>query len=126
MENQLVYLFIVSVIILITGIYLFFLFRRKLNDYIWVVLLLVGLLVYPGTLVHYGTLLLFIIFQFFDEKIQLGFKQYFSVPIVAVFYYLSAISAFTAICFLLGLIILKSFITLNHCVILPKTIKMNI
>lgn len=121
-ENPSTYFFIIAGIILIAGAYLIFLSGKRLYDYICAILLLVGLLIYPGTLIHYGTLLLFIIFQFFDEKNQLGFKEYFTIIIVAIFYYLSTISVFTAICFLLCLVIIKSLSSLKPASILNKAI----
>ncbi len=123
LKNPLIYLSIVTGIILFTGVYLFLLTRKHHYDYIWSVLLLIGLLIYPGTLNHYGTLLLFIIPQFFNEKSELGLNRYYALPIIIIFYYLSAISVFTAICFLLGLIILKSFISITEKPILPKLIQ---
>ena len=82
--------------------------RRALDDYILVFLLLVGLLIYPGTLSYYGVLLLFIIFQFFEEEGQLGFNGYVTTGIVAIFYYLSTFSTFLCICFLLSMVLFKS------------------
>lgn len=111
MDKPLIYLYILSCVFLITVFYLFFyLLKRILYDYIWAVLLLVSLMLYPGTLSHYGVLLLFIIFQLFNEKKQLGFSMYLSIPIIGIFYYLSSVSLFSSISFLLIIIIIKSFL----------------
>jgi hypothetical protein len=59
--NSIVYIYILSGTLLLTTIYLVYLVKRKLYDYVWVVLLLIGLLLYPGTLSYYGVLLLFIV-----------------------------------------------------------------
>lgn len=103
-----IYLYISIGVFLLTAFYLFYLLKRKLYDFIWVILLLVCLMLYPGTLTHYGVLLLFIIFQFFDEKKQLGFNIYLNILIIGIFYYLSSVSVFTCICFLLIITLLKS------------------
>ena len=108
-DKPMLYLSIIGGILIITGIYLLFLLKRKLYDFIWPTLLLVGLLIYAGTLSYYGVLLLFIIFQFFDEKKQSGFNIYLNIGIIGSFYFLSTISVFSSICFLLIVIILKSF-----------------
>lgn len=102
------YTYIVMGIGLMTVGYLFYLLKRKLYDYLWVSLLLIAIMIYPGTLRHYGVPLLFIIFQFFDSKKQLGFKSYLNIPIITIFYCLSAFSVFTSICFLLIVVVFKS------------------
>lgn len=99
--------------LLLTAAYLFYLVKRKLYDYVWVVLLLVGLIFYPGTLSYYAVLLLFIIFQFFDENKKLGFGMFLNIGIIAIFAYLSTVSVFTCICFLLALVVLKSLYNPN-------------
>ena len=110
------YIYIAAGVLFITIPYLLFLLKRKLHDYIWAVLLMVGLILYPATLDHYGVLLLFILFQFFDEKEQLGFSVYLNIPIIGIFYCLSSYSVFTSIWFLLIIVILKSL------ELFPKTI----
>jgi hypothetical protein len=104
-----IYSIISFVIFILTIFYVKFLFQRKLFDYIWSILLIVTLLVYPNTWNHYGVLLLFILFQFFDTKGQLGFNMYWAIPIITFFYLLITLSLFAANCFLLFTIILKSF-----------------
>jgi hypothetical protein len=107
-DNHIVYTCTLIAGLLLTAMYLAYLLKRKLYDYIWVVLLLAGLIFYPGTLSNYGVLLLFIIFQFFDEKKPLGLNIYTNIPMICVFYYLSSVSVFSCICFLLAVIIFKS------------------
>lgn len=108
LSNPMTYIYIVAMIFSVAIFYLFYLLKNQLYDYLFPVLLLIALVVYPGTLSHYGVLLLFITFQFFDEKKQLGFVPYLSIPIIGVFYFLSTFSIFTTICFLFLIIILKS------------------
>lgn len=113
LESSNIFIFIASGIFLVTTIFMIVLLKRRLYDYIWVILLLVGLLLYPGTLSYYGTLLLFIIFQFFDENNQLGFKRSLSIPIIGIFFFLSSVSVFSTILFLLLVIVIKSIFTSN-------------
>ena len=108
LDKPLTYIYISIGVLLITLAYLLFLVKRKLYDYIWAILLLIGLILYPGTLSYYGVLLLFIIFQFFDKKNQLGFSAFWNIPIIGIFYCLSTFSVFTSICFLLIVVISKS------------------
>lgn len=107
-NEPMVYLYIVGGVLFVTGVYLFFLLKKKLYGFIWAILLLVGLLIYPATLSHYSVVLLFIVFQFFDKKTPLGFSSYLNIPIIGILYFLCWISVFSAICFLLGLLIIKS------------------
>jgi hypothetical protein len=88
--------------------YLLLLTKRGLYDYLMPFLLLIGMLLYPGTLSYYGVLLLFIIFQFFDEESMLRFNAYATTAIVSVFYILSTFSTFLCICFLLVVLLFKS------------------
>jgi hypothetical protein len=100
------------------GMFSIYLLKRKRYDYIWAILLLVGLLVYPGTLSYYGVLLLFIVFQFFDGTKQLGFKnKYLNTVLIGIFYYLSSVSVFSVIIFLLLILIFKSLQNLNKKVL---------
>lgn len=102
------YIYILLGFVLLTGLYLAYLVKRKLYDYILPVLLLVGLLLYPGTLSYYAVHLFFIIFQFFNEKKQLGFSWGWTVLIIGTVYLLSVVSVFAAIIFLMAILILKS------------------
>lgn len=112
-EKPFLFICIVSVILITALLYIIYLKSKKLYDYIWAVLLLIGLILYPGTLSHYAVLLLFIIFQFIDKK-QLGFNSIIMVPIVGAFYFLSIKLTFAAICFLLLVIIIKSIYSLKE------------
>ncbi len=103
------YMFISIGIIALTGIFLLYLSKKKLYDNIWAILLLVGLIVYPGTLGHYGVLLLFIIYQFFYKRSSLAFTPIFNLLIILIFYCLNLISLFLTIFCLLVLVIYKSF-----------------
>ena len=108
LDRPSVYTYISIGILLLTGLYLLFLLKRKLYDYILVVLLLVGLFLYPGTLSYYGVVLLFVVFQFFNEKNQFGFSSYLCIPITGIAYYLCTFNIFPCICFFLTIIVLKS------------------
>lgn len=102
------YILISSVILLLAGIFTLYLLKKRLYDNILAVLLLIGLMLYPGTLSHYGVVLLFILFSFFDKKSSYFFHGYFLFFIVGLFYFLMSYSLFLTICFLLILIIHKS------------------
>jgi glycosyl transferase family 87 len=110
MEESSAYVYIAAVILLLTAVYLLFLIRKKLYDYILAVLLLVALLLYPGTLNFYGVVLLIIIFQFFSEKNELGFNQYRNFFIIGIVYALSTYFLFSCVCFLLAILMLKSLV----------------
>jgi hypothetical protein len=106
------YIVVILVIALLSALYIRFLATRRLYDYMLAFLLLIGLLIYPGTLSYYGVVLLFIIFQFFNRTNQLGLKDPFlTTIIVAVFYWLTTFSIFLAICFLLFIIVFESIRT---------------
>ena len=102
------YIFISIAVLILTGIFILYLSKKKLYDNIWAILLLIGLSIYPGTLDHYGVLLLFISYQFFDRQNSLGLNPYVNIIIIGLFYFLCSFSLFTTICFLLILIIYKS------------------
>lgn len=110
MDESSAYVYIAIVILMLTAVYLLFLIRKKLYDYILAVLLLVALLLYPGTLNFYGVVLLIVIYQFFDDKNQLGFNQYRNFLIIGIVYALSTYFLFSCICFLLAIIVLKSLV----------------
>lgn len=107
-ENPFVYLIIVALLLTIIVGYLLFLFKQKQYDYIWVVLLLAGLISYPGTLSHYAVLLFFIIFQFFNTNKPLGINMNLNIPLIGIFYLISTVSVFSALCFLLAIVIIIS------------------
>lgn len=108
LESPLAFGITVFGIIILTLTYLFEQLKKRQFDHMWAILLLVGLLLYPGTLHYYGTLLLFIIFQFFDESKQIGFKAFFTIPIIGIVYFLSTFSLFTTICFLIFILVITS------------------
>jgi len=108
LDNPKVYMVIAIVILSLTVVLLLYLLKNKLYDNIWSVLLLIGLLIYPGTLGHYGVLLLFIIPQFFDKQNKLYFNPYINILLICIFYLLMAFSVFSTICFLLLIVIYKS------------------
>ena len=107
-DKLMLYKYIMAAILAVTGVFILFLLKRKQYDFILATLLLVGLMIYPGTLSYYGVLMLFIIFQFFDEKNKLGFNVYLNIPIIGIFYYLTTYSVFLAICFLLSVIVIRA------------------
>ncbi|MGC4034398.1 MAG: glycosyltransferase family 87 protein [Chitinophagaceae bacterium] len=104
------YKYIAAGIMLFTIFYLVFLIRQKLYDYMLPVLLLIGLMVYPGTLSYYGVVLMFIMLQFFNERNQLALNAYITTGLIAVVFTLSAVSLFSCICLLLIVLIAKSLI----------------
>ncbi|HEX5111435.1 MAG TPA: glycosyltransferase 87 family protein, partial [Saprospiraceae bacterium] len=113
--KSLMYIQVVAVIVLLSVFYLVYLVRRELYEFVIPFLLVIGLLLYPGTLMYYGVLMLFIIFQFFDQRTQLAINNvYLATGIVAIFAYLSAVSTFLAICFLLLVIVVISIIPMDE------------
>jgi len=108
LENPMAYIYIIGGMLLASAGLLYYMLKKKLFDHIWAVLLLIALLLYPGTLSYYGVVMLFVIFQFFNDDRPLGFSPAYSIPIIGVFYFLSVASVFGAICFLLAIMILKS------------------
>ncbi len=109
-DDSFTYLYIAGGILLLTAVYILFLMRKRLYEYILAVLLLVALLLYPGTLNFYGVVLLIVIFQFFDDTNQLGFSQYRNLFIIPIVYALSTYFLFSFIWFLLAIIVLKSLV----------------
>jgi hypothetical protein len=103
------YFFISMAILILTGIFLLYLSKKKLYDNIWAVLLLIGLMIYPGTLGHYGVLLLFIIYQFFDTHSLPRPNTYLNILTIGIFFLLISFSLFLTICYLLIIIIMRSF-----------------
>jgi hypothetical protein len=103
-----IYLFISAVLIITTIVFSRLLIKKKLDNYVWALLLLVGLLVYPGTLSYYGVVLLFIVFQFFNKEETLGLDYRICIPVIGILFYLGFISVFASICFLLAVVLIKS------------------
>jgi hypothetical protein len=108
-DKPYVYVSIALGILSITLILLVYLNRRKQNSNIWFILLLTGLLIYPGTLSYYGALLLFVIFQIINLKEPLNLNKYSIIAIIGLFYYLNSVSVFFAICFLMIVVLIISF-----------------
>lgn len=108
-EKPFAYLIISALLLTLLVGYLVFLIKQKKYDYIWVVLLLAGLISYPGTLSHYAVLLFFIIFQFFNTNKPLGINMNLNIPVIGLFYLLSTVSVFSALFFLLSVIIISTF-----------------
>ena len=121
-DNPQAYMYLSIAILILTGIFLLYLLKKKLYNNIFSVLLLISLAIYPGTLDHYGVILLFIIFQFFNLKNSLGLKPYWCIFAIGLFYCMSSFSLFLTICFLLIFLVYKSFkptvdfkhLALNH------------
>ena len=108
-DNPHAFVYISMALLFVTGIFLLYLLKMKLYNNIFSVLLLIGLIIYPGTLDHYGILLLFIIAQFFDSKNSLNLPLVFSIATIGIFYFLISFSLFATICFLAILVVYKSF-----------------
>jgi Glycosyltransferase family 87 len=109
------YLVIAGFIMLATFIFIVYLNRKRDYSMMQYVLLLVALLIYPGTLSYYGVLLLFITYQLFE---QWGAKEneflsasIYSILLVGIFFFLSSISLFATVCFLLAVILYKSILS---------------
>ena len=109
-----VYLIISAILLGLTILFSSYLVKRKFDDIVWVLLLLVGLLIYPGTLGYYGVLLLFIMFQFFKQEQALGLNSKVVIPLIGLFYYLDSISVFVSICFLLFIVIIKTLLLMQQ------------
>lgn len=108
-DNPKSFVYISMALLLLTGIFLLYLLRMKLYNNIFSILLLIGLILYPGTLDHYGLLLLFIIVQFFESKNSLNLRPVVSIITIGVFYLLISYSLFATICCLAILVVYKSF-----------------
>lgn len=104
------FLFILIIILILSFVLvlLFKLLHKKQTDLLWFLLLLTGLLIYPGTLRYYGVSLLFIVFQLFNGKNSIGLNALIIIPFVGLLYYLVSYSVFGSICFLLLFIVLSS------------------
>lgn len=105
LDSPVIYLVIFLTILVSAFVYSIYLFRRNLKTQVWVVLMLTGLLIYPGTLSYYSVILLFIILPLVVEKIQL---PALIIPSVGFFYYLSTISVFALISFLFVIVLVDS------------------
>lgn len=113
-ENPQVYFIIAAALISITGLFTIYLQKKGLQEIIWAVLLLVGLLIYPGTLSYYAATLFFVIFQFFDKEKALNLDLRIVIPIIGILTFINSISVFACICILLIIVITKTFWLLKH------------
>ena len=114
LDKPYIFFIISSTLLAITIQFSRYLLKKKLVDHVWALLLLVGLLIYPGTLSYYGVVLLFIIFQFFNKERPLGLDYRICIPVIAILFYLSSVSVFASICFLLIIVIFKSLWQIIH------------
>ncbi|MCZ2457999.1 MAG: DUF2029 domain-containing protein [Chitinophagales bacterium] len=108
LEKPVVYTVIVSGILVMTGLYLVFLVWKKLFDFILPVLASVGLLIYPGTLSPYGVILIFVIAQLLNKGHSINIPSWWGILLIGIFYYLDAVSLFSAICLLIIFLVLRS------------------
>ncbi len=106
--NSLTFMVVSFLIIIISAVFLFFLYKKKYFDTIWVTLLLCGLIIYPATLSYYGVLCLFIIPHFFDEKSELFLNPSFGIIIVTATIFLCTINFFSALIFLSAVVFFKT------------------
>lgn len=107
-NNTSTYAYITIGILFLAGMYMLFILKKRLFDFILPTLLLLGLLLYPATQSFYSALLLFIIFLFFDQNSQINFSPYVNILIVGAVYSLCTFSVFSSLCFLLSVLIIKS------------------
>ena len=114
LDKPLIYLIISATLLGMTILFSRYLLKRNMNDNVWALLLLVGLLVYPGTLNYYGVVLLFIIFQFFKQEQPLGLPMAYTIPIIGILYYLNSVSVFACICLLLIIVIFKTLLQIKQ------------
>jgi hypothetical protein len=112
-DNPQIYFIIAAVLLSLTGLFTVFLQKKDLEEVIWSVLLLVGLLIYPGTLSYYAATLFFVVFQFFDKKEALHLDFRLVIPIIGLLTYINSISVFACICFLLIIVIAKTIWLVN-------------
>lgn len=103
-----IYLLIVTVITILTILFSAFLYKKKLFNNVWALLLIIGLLIYPGTLNYYSVVLLFIVFHFIKKENALSLDFKLSIPIIGILYYFDSVSVFASICFMLIIIVSKS------------------
>ncbi len=118
-EKVYVFTYISIAGLVLTAGYVYFLVRKKLYDHIWATLILAALILYPNTQNTYGVLLLFIIYQFFDKKNQLGSNVYVSILLVGAFFYLSTFWVFGSMCLLLAIVVVKSLRAITPIGIIP-------
>jgi hypothetical protein len=108
------YTFVLLIVFAVALIFLIYLLKKGLYDFMWSFLLLIGLLVYPGTLSYYGTLLVFITGQFFSNDSQLRLSPLFGITCTTICFSLASFTLFGCILFLLGLLIFKIIFHSTH------------
>ncbi|HVZ96511.1 MAG TPA: glycosyltransferase family 87 protein [Chitinophagaceae bacterium] len=108
------FLLIISLIVITASVYFYVLIKRKKTDYIWASLLLLTLLIYPGTIFYYGVLLFFIVAQFFDEKNALFVKKPYVNTIFICVFMLFGGALFYLIWVLLIIVFIKSIIDIRQ------------
>jgi len=104
-----IYMTISMIILGLTTMVILLLRKKNKAGLIWVYLLLVGLLLYPGTLTYYGVILLFIVFSFMFDEMGNSIKPWIYIPLMGIFFLLSSLSVFLLICFLLLVSVLITF-----------------
>lgn len=109
LNNPFLYILIAVLLLGFILLLIWHLQKKKNNEFILPLLLLIGLLIYPGTLGYYGVLLLFVTFQFFQREQPLEINSYLLIPVIGLYNFLNIFSVFTCICFLLLIVIYKSF-----------------
>lgn len=107
-ENPHIYFIIAAILISLTGLFSIYLQKKGQEEIIWAVLLLIGLLIYPGTLSYYAATLFFVIFQFFDKEKALHLDFRLVIPIIGLLTYINSISVFACILILLFIVIAKT------------------
>jgi hypothetical protein len=106
--NASTYTYIAIGILSLTCIYIFLISKKKLYDFILPILLLISLLLYPGTQGFYSVLLLFIIFQFFDQNSQMKFSSHLNILIIGAVFSLCTFSEFLCFWFLLAVLVIRA------------------
>jgi hypothetical protein len=94
-------------------LYSIYLFKNNQHEIIWTLLLLVSLIIYPGTLSYYGVLLLFIVFKFFKTDSLLNLPYYLVIPLTGLVYFLNSVSVFSSFCLLIIVVLIKSYYNLK-------------
>ena len=100
LESPFMHTLLVSCILLLTLFILYWLNRKNLTDWHWPVVLLVALLIYPGTLNYYGVMLLFVFFMLLKEGKLTAIKAQVISLVVGAAFLACKLSLFLC-CFLL-------------------------
>jgi len=108
LDNQKIYLIIVVLILSLVLLFSMYFYKRQFFDSVWAMILLVGLLIYPGTLSYYGVALLFVFFQFFRSEGHLGLNPVLTILVTGLLFYLDSVSVFSSICLLMLVVLFSS------------------